>query len=1033
MVGNKEIFSKKRIWLLIAAGALMIAAFVAVFTVPNAAGNLPRAKDGTLDLFDWDPNKTGVLNLDGEWHFYWNRFVSYYEIHDGTAFPDLTAQVPSVWNGYKIGGEKLPGFGYATYTLKITGLTADNALSLRIQTMSTAYELYVDDKFLASNGVIGENKEDYSPEYLPRTVEFVPEKSECYLIFHISNFVYARGGMWYSVNLGTPGQIASADRKIVYKDMLLIGALSVMAIYYLNIFLLRRDDKSSIFYVVMCLLFALRTAVYGGFSIYGLFPGIGFRAIVVADYITLALFSVFAAHMIGVLFPEERSARVLLAFDIYSVVMVAIFIFTPIAFFTGLVYLVQAIAIIIGLYAIFIAGKAFAKGRKDSLTVLLGTLPVIACAYHDMLYHNNVITGNFGELVPVGLFLLLFMQSFVLSRRSAAAFRSVNTMSQRLLKLDKIQDEFLANTSHELRTPLNGIIGISEAMLKEGGEKLSPAEKRDLATIADSGRRLSNLVGDILDYSKMKHGDIRLNIRPVMIKRPAESVVNVLRQLNRNGGFDIISDIPEGLPPVLADENRVVQILYNLVGNAAKFTVRGTVRVRAKRAGDMLEVCVSDTGEGIPEDRLEDIFKSFEQVENSLTRRHGGTGLGLTITKQLVELQGGKIWVQSRLGEGSQFFFTLPVASDEDIAGEVEEPALLRSASEVPAEPDATPYPDENPEKTDSRAYVLLVDDDQVNLRAEAATLRLGGYAVLTANSGRTALETLKRRPGCALVILDVMMPGMSGFEVCRKIRQTRTAVEQPVLMLTAKASASDLLIGFESGANDYLPKPFEPDELLARVGTLVNLKLTADKAMAAEAAFIQAQIKPHFLFNTLNSIASFCDTDPLRAQRLIESFSFYLRESFDFKSLETFVPLEKELGLIRAYIEIEKARFSDNLQVSYDIDGSLLRLCIPILSVQPLVENAVSHGLRKKGGTGTVIISARATEGGALISVEDNGQGISEKLKAKLLSSDAGRGIGLWNIDSRLSKLFGVRLNIDSAPGKFTRVSFLIPGGDRD
>lgn len=331
------------------------------------------------------------------------------------------------------------------------------------------------------------------------------------------------------------------------------------------------------------------------------------------------------------------------------------------------------------------------------------------------------------------------------------------------------------------------------------------------------------------------------------------------------------------------------------------------------------------------------------------------------------------------------------------------------------------------PEKTEGAVQILLVDDDAVNLQAAAATLRLGGYGVTLAGSGREALEKLKQNKNYSLVILDVMMPEMSGYDVCRLIRRQKTVFELPVLMLTAKTGASDIVMGFEAGANDYLPKPFEPEELLARVRTLTGLKVSVDKAIAAEVAFMQAQIKPHFLFNTLNTISSFCDTDPIRAQQLIDDFSAYLRQSFDFKDLEMCAPLESELNLVNSYVKIEKARFGEKLQVEFSIH-SPGNVKVPILSIQPLVENAISHGIRKRGGGGTVRISAENVPQGVRISVEDNGRGIPPDRLETLLTSGEGHGIALQNIDKRLKKLFGQGLMISSEQGVGTRVEYTVP-----
>ncbi len=1001
-------------------GIIVVAvAFTYLFSLAKPSGHQIKPVHGRIDLRSWNQGQES-LNLSGNWDFYWNRFLTYQDLINDAPRPDLNAKVPEVWNNYRIQGKPLPGFGYATYRLKVINVPRGMPLALRIPTFSTAYRLFINDRLVAANGKVGRNGKQSAPQYRPTVVEFTPVATRFELIIQVANFTYARGGMWYALKLGTPAQIRRLDRSIVDKDLLLCGALSMMAFYYLSLFLLRREDKSSLYFVCMCLMFVGRTAVYGDYLIYRMVPALPFAAIVAIEYITVCWFPIFATLMIKELFPEETAVKTLQAALGYGTVMAALFLATPIAFYTRLVYLVQVGAITIGLYAIACVIKAFFNRKKDALLVLFGALMVIFCAVHDMLYQNNVILSDYGEFVQVGLFSLLLMQSFVLARRFSGAFRDVEALSQQLLKLDKIKDEFLANTSHELRTPLSGMLGVVEGMLRGNEGELNAGQKQSLALIASNSRRLANLVNDILDYSKLKYGDLRLNVKPVRVDGLIQTVVKVFQQLCKAKGFTVSCDFPVDLPAVLADENRVVQILYNLLGNAVKFTKLGAVRITARVDQAMLEICVSDTGAGIPADKLEDIFKSFEQVDTSLNRIHGGTGLGLAITKQLVELQGGRIWVQSTLGSGSEFYFTLPLAAEglpanqagldlpEPVVAVLDEPA---GSFQQPAQ----------------GSDILLVDDDPVNLQSSATLLRIGGYGVTAVTGGKAALTELNRHPDYALVILDVMMPEMSGYEVCRKLREDKTPFEMPVLMLTSKAASADIVTGFAAGANDYLQKPFEAEELLARVGTLVNLKKSVDKTIAAEVAFMQAQIKPHFLYNTLNIISYFCDTEPEQARRLIDEFSNYLRQSFDFKNPKMYVALANELSLVQSYVEIEKARFGASLRVEFLLD-EVGEVKIPSLSIQPLVENAIRHGIRKKGGSGTVTVAVRNTAEGVRVTVADDGIGIPRDRLERIMKGEAGRGVGLWNIDFRLRKLCGKGLNIVSEPGRGTTVTFIIP-----
>ena len=258
----------------------------------------------------------------------------------------------------------------------------------------------------------------------------------------------------------------------------------------------------------------------------------------------------------------------------------------------------------------------------------------------------------------------------MLSRRFAHAFQSVESLSADLKRLDKLKDEFLANTSHELRTPLNGIIGLAESNLYL--PELPAAAKRNSSMIVQSGQRLAALVNDILDFSKMKNADLIIQKRPVDIARIAEFTVMLSRASANSKKIELRLDFPDELPMALGDENRLQQILLNLIGNAIKFTKEGSVTVSGRLGNrdrapnpipySCIEISVTDTGIGIPKDKHERIFESFEQADGSTAREYGGTGLGLSITRKLVELHGSRIKLESEPGKGSTFSFALPVA-----------------------------------------------------------------------------------------------------------------------------------------------------------------------------------------------------------------------------------------------------------------------------------------------------------------------------------------------------------------------------------
>ncbi len=416
------------------------------------------------------------------------------------------------------------------------------------------------------------------------------------------------------------------------------------------------------------------------------------------------------------------------------------------------------------------------------------------------------------------------------------SFDTLARQNEELQRLDKLKDEFLANTSHELRTPLNGIIGLAESIADGATGPLSDATRKNLSMIVSSGRRLASLVNDILDFSKLKNQAFELRTQPLDVHALSEVVISLSSGLIGNKPLRLVNRTAPDLPLVQGDENRVQQILLNLVGNAIKFTEAGVIDVSAETKGDSLAISVADTGIGISPEQTEHIFDSFQQADGAVSRRYGGTGLGLAVSKQLVELHGGRLTVESEPGAGSRFTFTLPLSEPDAAAPRNQPVAQIR-----PDESAALSYPVEEANPPESvalavpatdlangaRHSVLVVDDEPINLQVLVNHLAARDYAVTLAQSGVEALRLIEQGGQFDLIVLDVMMPRMSGYEVCRTLRRQYPAHELPVLMLTAKNQVPDLVAGFEAGANDYLTKPFSKEELLTRLGNHLQLLKT--------------------------------------------------------------------------------------------------------------------------------------------------------------------------------------------------------------
>ncbi len=394
-----------------------------------------------------------------------------------------------------------------------------------------------------------------------------------------------------------------------------------------------------------------------------------------------------------------------------------------------------------------------------------------------------------------------------------------------LQAMDKLKDEFLANTSHELKTPIHGIIGLTDSLLDGTCGSINDNSRHILSMISKSSRRLANLVNDILDFSRLKNSDIALDEKNIDLRSMTDAVVTILSPLLYGKDVKIINEIPDQWRFIRGDENRVEQILINIIGNAVKFTETGHIKITSSSDNGRIAVSVEDTGIGIPPEKHQVIFESFVQSDGSISRKYGGTGLGLAITRDLIRLHGGEIRVESDTGRGSTFTFTLPAGDKKDLPVYAS-PADNASASFTRD----VPFVTTEPGQVFSGARILIVDDEPINLQILINQLTKENYSVRFLSSGEEALSVIDAGEEFDLVLLDVMMPVISGFDVCSRIREKFSAHELPVVLLTAKNTKEDIIAGLSLGANDYITKPFDREELLARVRNYISLKKAAEE-----------------------------------------------------------------------------------------------------------------------------------------------------------------------------------------------------------
>ncbi|HEY9853903.1 MAG TPA: AAA family ATPase [Leptolyngbyaceae cyanobacterium] len=405
-------------------------------------------------------------------------------------------------------------------------------------------------------------------------------------------------------------------------------------------------------------------------------------------------------------------------------------------------------------------------------------------------------------------------------------------------EIDRMKTDFISTVSHELRTPLTSVLGFAKLIIKKLDDSILPTIPQDdrkaqrafkqvnenVNIIISEGERLTTLINDVLDIAKMEAGKIEWNMQPTSVGEIVERAIAATSSLFDTKGIALIKDVSEGLPEVVGDRDRLLQVLINLLSNAVKFTDTGSCTVKAIQQNEAIVVSVIDTGIGIALEDLQKVFEKFQQVGDTLTDKPKGSGLGLPICKQIVEHHGGAIWVESQPGQGSNFSFTLPMSDAIAIQPErISFDILVKQLKESLVQTESA-----NPDRTKT---ILVVDDDE-NIRALLRQqLEPEGYKIREAKDGVDALNQVKQeKPD--LIILDVMMPQISGFDVAAVLKNDPLTLNIPIIIISIVENKQR---GYRLGIDRYLTKPVNAEELHNNIEFLLSQGTSKKKILVLD------------------------------------------------------------------------------------------------------------------------------------------------------------------------------------------------------
>lgn len=751
----------------------------------------PTAVNGVLDLRQHKFDEKMPLN--GEWEFFWGQFLQ----PGDTTHSRQIVQFPSLWNQMALNGKKLPSFGYATYKLTLLLSNENKPLVIAMPDVYCAYRLYVNNEVLAYNGKISTRKEGFEP-YWQSKAFVLPAVDTVILTLQIANFVHSKGGISKQIFIGKKDTVVLARRRAEAVDLILTGCLFMGGLFFLGLFLLGNRDKAILLFSLYAICYSYRIMGIDNYVLHTIFPNTDWYITARIEYLSLFLGIGLFALYTKYLYPKDANTIVINAIGYICFAFAIASLFLAPFYYTQLLNPFLLVMLFCLVYTPYIYVQAYRKRRPGSVYALSSSF-IIMIVFAISLFHYWGMLPAF-QLVSficyVGFF---FLQSLVLSHRVSFLLKRAKEQAEQGLKA---KSEFLSTMSHEIRTPLNSVIGMSHLLLKNNPRE-DQIEQLDIMLF--SANNLLAIVNDILDYNKIEAGKITFEHIEMDIASIAKNIVSGLQTSAQDKGIGLKLHVDDALDTrVMGDPTRIFQVITNLVHNAIKFTPFGYVQVGvyvvAQTSREItLEIEVKDTGIGISAEKQKLIFERFTQADSSTSRGFGGTGLGLTICKRILELQNSSLQLVSEEGKGSTFYFIQTFAKS------------IKTHEQQEKEGN-TPKEDERPL---TGIDILLVEDNQMNVLVAQRFLQRWGADIDVALNGKEALDKLDKKRH-KLILMDLHMPVMDGYEASKKMRQDGVVI--PIIALTANLPNEVQDKIKEVGIDDIMVKPFLPDELYRKV-----------------------------------------------------------------------------------------------------------------------------------------------------------------------------------------------------------------------
>ncbi|MCF8427544.1 MAG: hypothetical protein K9I36_12480 [Bacteroidia bacterium] len=632
-------------------------------------------KANSYPLLEFSKSSAISLNKEG-WKFYFER--TYEDVVNDPVKGAEDIIVPGDW-GY-LGHSNL---GYGTYIYKfVHNLHSNEALSLNLLNVGTNYDLFINGKLVKSVGVFGKDENNSFPDFWPLVISFHADRDTMEIALQVSNFHYREGGIWFAPTIGFEEKISSMESKQIFIDSFLVGSLLVLFCYFVAFYYMKTEDKTSLWFALMCLFAALRIASTGIVIIRQIQISFPWELLVKSEFSSLSLMLLFGVLYMNSLFPKDVNGKMLKIITAIQLLVVFVFLILPVKHASYIIPYYLFFCAFLLIYLLNLAIKAMYVKRPLANWAAGAFILVFIAGFNDILHSQGLITTLY--VMPFGIFIFAVIQALTLTKMFSNAFVDVETLSiklkninqnqkeiiqertsllnsqaQELQRSNQIKDKVFSIIAHDLRAPIKSL---STVLAWVADDDLTYDElKKSLNSISKNVDTLNLTLENLLQWSRSQLSGVKSEPELLDLRKPVQEMAELYKIQMAEKGIKFKNEVIDR-HAVFIDKHHLNLLFRNLISNAIKFTKEGGSISISGSAYDSSQtlICIKDTGVGMDAEAIKKVFSPTEHYTTYGTNNEKGTGLGLLLCKEYVEISDGKIWIESEVGVGTSICFTLP-------------------------------------------------------------------------------------------------------------------------------------------------------------------------------------------------------------------------------------------------------------------------------------------------------------------------------------------------------------------------------------